>query len=135
MPLVKNLMIKWHHRSGDKFMGMDLLYLTTVGAKSGQKRVSPVARFADGDNAWLVVASNGGSSRHPSWYFNVKAHPDQVSAEVDGRSAPVTVEELEGARRAEAWERVIASQPRFADYEKKTERLLPVIRLAATPNA
>src|SRR6266576_4090993 len=51
----------WHRRSGDKFQGMDLLYLTTVGAKTGQKRQSTVARFPDGEDAWLVVASAGGS--------------------------------------------------------------------------
>jgi len=128
-------MIKLHHRTGDRFMGMELLYLTTVGAKSGQKRVSPVARFADGDDAWLVVASNGGASQHPSWYHNLKAHPDQLWAEVDGRSVPVAAEQLEGAQRDEAWKRIVASQPRFAGYEKKTARALPVIRLSATPTA
>jgi deazaflavin-dependent oxidoreductase (nitroreductase family) len=85
MGLVKNLMIKMHKRAGDHFNGMDLLYLTTVGAKSGQKRVSPVARFADGDDAWLVVASNGGAKRNPNWYHNLRAHPDQVWIEVQGR--------------------------------------------------
>ncbi len=48
------VMTSWHKRSGDKFQGMDLLYLTTIGAKTGQKRQSTVARFPDGDNAWLV---------------------------------------------------------------------------------
>jgi len=132
MGFVKNLMIKVHRRTGDRFMGMDLLYLTTVGAKSGQKRVSPVARFADGDDAWLVVASNGGAARHPSWYHNLKAHPDQVWMEVGGRTVPATVEELAGPRRDAAWERITASQPRFAGYAQKTTRALPVVRLSAS---
>ena len=118
MAFLKNLMTTVHRRTGDRFMGMDLLYLTTVGAKSGEKRVSPVARFADGDDAWLVVASNNGSARQPSWYHNLTAHPDQVSAEVGGRSVPVTVEQLDGPRRDEAWQRIVASQPRFAGYQK-----------------
>ena len=78
MEFFKNLMIKLHRRTGDRFMGMDLLYLTTVGAKTGEKRQSPLARFPDGDDAWIVVASNGGASPHPSWYYNLLAHPDQV---------------------------------------------------------
>src|SRR6266699_3419530 len=68
-------MTSWHRRSGDKFQGMDLLYLTTVGAKTGQKRQSAVARFPDGEDAWLVVASAGGSAHHPAWYHNIAAHP------------------------------------------------------------
>jgi deazaflavin-dependent oxidoreductase (nitroreductase family) len=127
----KDLMIKIHRRTGDRFLGMDLLYLTTVGAKTGQKRQSPVARFPDGDNAWLVVASNSGSSRHPSWYHNLMAHPDQVWIEVAGRSVPARVEQLEGARRDAAWERIVAAQPRFAGYQQKTSRALPVLRLVA----
>jgi deazaflavin-dependent oxidoreductase (nitroreductase family) len=121
MGFVKNMMIKLHRRSGDRFMGMDLLYLTTVGAKTGQKRQSPVARFPDGDNAWLVVASNNGSSHHPSWYHNLMAHPDQVWIDVEGRSVPATVEQLEGSARDAAWQRIVASQPRFARYQQKTD--------------
>jgi deazaflavin-dependent oxidoreductase (nitroreductase family) len=135
MGFVKNVMIKIHRRSGDRFQGMDLLYLTTVGAKTGQKRVSPVARFADGDDAWLVVASNGGAARHPNWYHNLMAHPDQVQVEVAGRSLPVNVEQLDGPRREEAWQRITASQPRFAGYSKKTARTLPVLRLSAVSSA
>ena len=54
--------MSWHRRSGDKFQGQDLLYLTTVGAKTGQKRQTTVARFPDGEDAWLVVASAAGSA-------------------------------------------------------------------------
>ena len=91
--------MSWHRRSGDKFQGQDLLYLTTVGAKSGQKRQSTVARFADGDDAWLVVASAGGSARHPAWYHNI-AHPDQVWIEFGGRQLRVTATQLDGEARA-----------------------------------
>ena len=93
------MMTSWHRRSGDKFMGMDLLYLTTVGAKSGQKRQSTVSRFADGDDAWLVVASAGGSATNPGWYHNIAAHPDQVRIEFGGQQIPVTVEQLQGDAR------------------------------------
>jgi deazaflavin-dependent oxidoreductase (nitroreductase family) len=133
MGFVKNMMIKLHRRRGDRFMGMDLLYLTTVGAKTGQKRQSPVARFPDGDNAWLVVASNNGSSQHPHWYHNLMAHPDQVWIDVEGRSVQATVEQLEGSARDAAWQRIVASQPRFAGYQQKTDRVLPVVRLYAAP--
>lgn len=131
MTFVKNLLIKMHRRAGDKSGSMDLLYLTTVGAKSGQKRVSPVARFADGDNAWLIVASNAGKSAHPAWYHNLRAHPDQVTIEFGGASRPVSVDELQGAERDAAWQRVVAAQPRFSRYTRKTSRTIPIIRLTA----
>jgi deazaflavin-dependent oxidoreductase (nitroreductase family) len=122
-------MIKVHRRTGNKFMGMNLLYLTTVGAKTGQKRVAPVARFPD-DGGWLVVASLGGSARHPGWYHNMAAYPDQIWAEVDGKQIRVTAEQLEGRRREAAWQRITTEQPRYADYQKKTDRVLPIIRLS-----
>jgi deazaflavin-dependent oxidoreductase (nitroreductase family) len=122
--------MSWHRRSGDKFQGMDLLYLTTVGAKTGQQRQSTVARFADGDDAWLVVASAGGSAHHPAWYYNIAAHPDQVWIDFGGRHIRVTATQLEGDARAQAWQRITQLQPRYAGYVPKTDREIPVIRLA-----
>lgn len=130
MGLMKNVMIAIHKRTGDRFAGMDLLYLTTVGAKSGQERVSPVSRFADGDGAWLVVASNGGNDKHPAWYHNLRAHPNQVWFEIGGKRVHAHVEELDGARRDAALERIVAGQPRYGQYQRKTTRTLPVVRLS-----
>jgi deazaflavin-dependent oxidoreductase (nitroreductase family) len=127
---IARVMASWHRRSGDKFQGMDLLYLTTVGAKTGRKRESTVARFPDGENSWLVVASAAGAARHPAWYHNIAAHPDQVWVEFGGRQIRVTPTQLDGDARAEAWQRITQRQPRYAGYEKKTDRAIPVIRLS-----
>jgi len=126
---IGRVMMSWHRRSGDKFQGQDLLYLTTVGAKTGQKRQSTVARFPDGEDAWLVVASAGGSAHHPAWYHNIAAHPDQVWIEFAGHQLRVTPTQLDGDARAQAWQRITRLQPRYAGYEKKTDRAIPVIRL------
>jgi deazaflavin-dependent oxidoreductase (nitroreductase family) len=109
---------------------MDLLYLTTVGAKTGQKRQSTVARFPDGEDAWLVVASAAGSAHHPAWCHNIAAHRDQVWIEFGGHQLQVTPTQLEGEARAHAWQRITPIQPRYAGYEQKTDRAIPVIRLA-----
>jgi deazaflavin-dependent oxidoreductase (nitroreductase family) len=127
---VVRIMAAWHRRSGDRFQGMDLLYLTTVGAKTGQKRQVAVTRVADGDDAWLVVASAGGSAHHPGWYHNVAAHPDQVWIEFGGRQLRVVPTQLDGDARAEAWQRITKEVPRFSGYERSTDRTLPVIRLS-----
>jgi len=127
--LLTPMMMRIHRRSGDTFSGMDLLYLTTVGARSGTRRTTPVARFDDGDGSWLVVASAGGSANHPAWYHNIAAHPDQVWADVSGATHRVEVEQLQGDSRDRAWTLITGKAPRFTGYAAKTDRHLPVLRL------
>jgi deazaflavin-dependent oxidoreductase (nitroreductase family) len=127
---LQRMMVRWHRRKGDKFMDMDILYLTTTGAKTGEKRQTPIAYLADGDDAWLVIASAGGAARNPGWYHNIAAHPDQVWIEVGGQHFRVTPEQLDGDRREQAWQRITARHARYAGYKEKTDRVIPVIRLA-----
>jgi deazaflavin-dependent oxidoreductase (nitroreductase family) len=123
------VMVRVHRLSGNRFAGMDLLYLTTVGARSGQTRTTPVARFDDGSGGWLVVASAGGAATHPAWYHNIAAHPEDVRAEVGGVRHPVRVEQLDGDARDAAWRKIVERAPRFGGYEQKTDRSMPVLRL------
>lgn len=117
-------------RGRGEYMGMDVLILNTVGRRSGQPRDTPVAWFADGEDARLIVASGGGS-QHPDWYVNLMAHPDRASIELPGRDViAVTPHRLEGADRDRAWQRIAAAQPRIAKYQSKSDREYPVIRLA-----
>jgi len=127
------LMVRIHRRSGDRFGGMDLLYLTTLGARSGASRTTPVARFDNGQGGWIIVASAGGATQHPAWYHNIAAHPDQVRVEVSGEHHRVRVDQLEGEDREEAWARVVERAPRFQGYLTKTDRQLPVLRLTPIP--
>jgi deazaflavin-dependent oxidoreductase (nitroreductase family) len=127
--LVTPIMTRIHRLSHDRFGGMDLLYLTTVGARSGQRRTAPVARFDDGAGGWFVVASAAGAATHPGWYHNIAAHPDQVDVEVGRRRHHVRVEQLEGDERAAAWQQIVQRAPGFAGYESKTDRTMPVLRL------
>lgn len=116
-------------RGRGKAMGMDVLILNTVGRRSGQPRETPLAWFADGEDAWLIVASGGGS-HHPDWHANLMTHPDRASIELPGRDAiPVTPHELDDTDRDEAWRRITAAQPRYAKYQSKSDREYPVIRL------
>ncbi|HEX6470630.1 MAG TPA: nitroreductase family deazaflavin-dependent oxidoreductase [Streptosporangiaceae bacterium] len=117
-------------RGRGRFMGMDVLVLHTVGSRSGQPRETPVAWFADGADARLIVASGGGS-RHPDWYVNLMAHPDRASIELPGHApVPVTPHRLDGADRDQAWQRITAAQPRYAKYQAKSDREYPVVRLS-----
>jgi deazaflavin-dependent oxidoreductase (nitroreductase family) len=134
MKLMNNQMIRRFRRSAGsdgKTMSMDRLVLTTVGAKTGQRRQTLLGTFPDGDGAWLIIASAGGATKNPAWYHNLAAHPDQAQIEVGGKTVNVTAAQLAGQERDAAWQRITAAQPRYAGYEKKTDRLLPVIRLTA----
>jgi deazaflavin-dependent oxidoreductase (nitroreductase family) len=126
---VSRMMGRQHRRAGYKFQGMDVLFLTTTGRKSGQPHENPVSWFADGDDAWLIVAAAAGSAKNPAWYVNMAARPDQVWIELPDRKLRVTPEQLAGERREEAWQRITTIQPRFTKYQTKTDRPLPVLRL------
>ncbi|TDC55722.1 nitroreductase family deazaflavin-dependent oxidoreductase [Actinomadura sp. KC345] len=116
-------------RGKGRFMGMDVLILNTVGRRSGEPRETPVAWFADDEDARLIVASGGGS-QNPDWFANLMAHPDRASMELPGHDAvPVTAQRLDGADREQAWQRIAAAQPRIAKYQSKSEREYPVVRL------
>jgi len=118
---------------GMRALGAPLLLLTTVGARSGKARVTPVAWFPDGSDSWLVVASAAGAARHPAYYGNMARKPDQVWIEVGRRRLKVQPASLSGARRDEAWRRIVSQSPGYQAYQDKTDRQIPVIRL--TPAA
>ena len=105
--------------------------LTSVGAKSGQHRQSVLGVFPDGDDAWLIVASFGGSASNPAWYYNLAVHPDQAELEFGGRKVPVTATQLSGAEREAAWQKITTARPQYSGYATKTDREIPILRLTA----
>ncbi|GAA0997423.1 hypothetical protein GCM10009555_094980 [Acrocarpospora macrocephala] len=120
-------------KGGGTFMGFNALVMTTVGRKSGAERTTPVGWFPGPDGSYLIVASAAGASGNPAWYYNIAAHPDQVRIEVEGRTIAVTAEQLHGTEREQAWQQITTAAPRFASYQDKTDRELPIIRLTPRP--
>ncbi len=114
-----------------RMMGFPALLLTTVGARSGQRRTVPLGGFPDGPDAWLVVASAGGGRNHPAWFLNMAKNPDQIWIEVGNRQLRVVADSLRGGEREAALSRIAAIAPRYQGYQKKTDRLIPIIRLRA----
>src|SRR5580692_9456968 len=82
MNWVNGLAIRRVRHTGGRVFGNKLLVLRTIGAKSGQERAIPVACFGWDEGSWLVVASAGGAARNPAWYYNLAAHPDDVSIDI-----------------------------------------------------
>ena len=112
-----------------KRMGFPVVLLITRGAKTGQERTTPIGGFRDGDDSWLVMATLAGSARHPAWFLNMAAHPDDIWLEVGSERFKVRGESLEGQERADAVARIAAISPRYGDYQEKTDREIPVVRL------
>jgi deazaflavin-dependent oxidoreductase (nitroreductase family) len=114
-------------KAGGMFEGMALLLLHNVGAKSGERYVTPLVYMPDGER-WVIFASKGGAPQNPGWYWNLKAGPD-VSIEVGTEKFDVVAGEATGEERDSLFERQKAEAPQFAEYEQKTERTIPVIVL------
>ncbi len=107
------------------FPGIVLLH--HVGAKSGTERVTPLAAQFDGDDV-VVFASYAGAPQHPAWFTNLRANPETV-VEVGTETIPVRARVAEGAERERLWENQKAALPMFAEYETKTDRVIPVVVL------
>jgi len=104
-----------------------LLLLTTVGAKTGLPRTTPLIYSRDGDRL-VVIASKGGEPTHPDWYHNLLAHPE-ATVEVGSETFPVRAEVAAGAERRRLFDQQAALMPFFAEYERTTAREIPVVVL------
>ncbi|MFJ6652887.1 nitroreductase/quinone reductase family protein [Microbacterium sp. NPDC091313] len=108
--------------------GRTLVLVHHIGARSGVERIAPVRAFPDGDG-WLIVASKGGAPQNPAWYYNLLAQPDVTIETPDDGDVEVHVTQLDPDARAAAWERITSEAPGFADYEQRTTRTIPVLKL------
>jgi len=112
---------------GGRFEGRTLLILHTIGAKSGQERLNPVAYVRDADRL-VIIASKGGAPTNPDWYYNIVANPQvtvEVGTEQFSARASISVE----PERTQLYDKMVEVMPGFADYKKKTTRNIPVIVL------
>lgn len=115
-------------RLGGEAWGMKVVKLETTGARSGQRRTTMLTSpLQDGDSL-VLIASYGGDSRHPSWYHNLLAHPE-VGVTMEGRTRRMVARVAEGEEREQLWERVTADHRNYADYQRRTDRQIPVVVL------
>lgn len=115
-----------------KFLDFPLVLLTTVGARTGREFTHPLGGFEQEDGTWLVVASKSGASTHPAWFINLSKSPDNVWLEVGNRKLKVRPTLLNGKEREAALARVAAISPRYAEYQSKTDREIPIVSLRAS---
>jgi deazaflavin-dependent oxidoreductase (nitroreductase family) len=116
---------------GTTLRGMPVIVLTSRGARSGKIRKTPLMRV-EHDGRYAVVASKGGAPTHPVWYYNLVADPH-----VELRDGPavsdMVAREVTGDEKAEWWDRAVAAYPDYADYQRKTDRVIPVFVLEPVP--
>ena len=112
---------------GGQFANRSLLLLTTIGAKSGQTRTNPVAYTTDGDHL-IIMASKGGAPTNPDWYYNLRAIPT-VTVELGREQFQAHAVVAEGEERDRLFTQMAEAMPGFADYQRNTERQIPVIIL------
>jgi deazaflavin-dependent oxidoreductase (nitroreductase family) len=112
---------------GTTLRDMPVIILTSRGARSGKLRKTPLMRV-EHDGAYAVVASKGGAPEHPVWYYNLVADP-QVELQDGPEKWDMVAREVEGDEKAAWWERAVAAYPDYADYQQKTERVIPVFVL------
>jgi deazaflavin-dependent oxidoreductase (nitroreductase family) len=105
--------------------GLPIVVVTSRGNKTGAIRKTPLMRV-EHDGRYALVASKGGAPAHPVWYHNLKADPQGITLQDGPEPFEVEVRELSGDERAVWWERAVAAYPPYAEYQEKTDRLIPV---------
>ena len=114
-------------RIGAKVGGGTIGLLTTTGRKSGKTRTTPLTVLEHGDG-WAVTASFSGHDTHPDWYLNLQADP-MATLKLGSVEHAVRARDAEGAERTELWDRLVAAYSGYAEYQKVTDRVIPVIAL------
>jgi deazaflavin-dependent oxidoreductase (nitroreductase family) len=115
-------------RVGGPWTGTTLVLIHHLGAKSEIERVTPLACSLPEDGRCVIVASNGGSSTHPDWYYNLKANP-RITVEVGTETFTVLAEELDDTARAVLWPRLVAEAPQVGEFQARITRQIPVFML------
>lgn len=117
-------------RLGNRFRGgAPVCLLTTKGRKSGRRRTVALIYLEDGDGV-VVVASQGGMSRSPGWYWNLEAHPEDVEVQVGARVTPMRSRRASDEEKEKLWPQLLEVYPDYEDYQARTSRNIPVMILA-----
>jgi deazaflavin-dependent oxidoreductase (nitroreductase family) len=129
------LALRWSHGRftlTTLLTGLEVLCLTTTGAKSGQPRTVPLLAIPHRDGQFILIASNWGQANNPGWYYNILAHP-QVTVTRNGRTQPYQARETSGVERERCWQIALQTYPGYAAYKRRTSRRIPVILLSPQP--
>jgi deazaflavin-dependent oxidoreductase (nitroreductase family) len=125
--LIMSVHIALYRLTGGRLGGKHIVLLTTIGKQSGQPRTKPLYHIKDGAN-YIVIASAGGNEKNPAWYANLSTNP-KVTIEDHGRTIAGIASTTNETERTRLWKIIVAQAPNFAGYEKRTTRVIPVVRI------
>ncbi len=125
--LIMSAQIALYRLTRGRLGGKNIVLLTTIGKKSGQPRTKPLFHLKEG-TSYFVFASAGGNEKNPAWYANLAANP-KVTIEDHGRTINGIASTVNGSERSRIWQTLVAKAPNFGAYEKKTTRVIPVVRV------
>jgi len=117
-------------RVGGYFAGLDLLLLTTTGARSGQTYTHPLSYSRDGER-YVIIAADGGAPAHPGWYYNLIAHPE-ATVEVGTEKFAAWADLAIGAERERLFRERAGAMPALNDFQARTSREIPVFTIERT---
>jgi deazaflavin-dependent oxidoreductase (nitroreductase family) len=115
-------------RVGGELADTPIILIHHIGAKTRTERVTPLAYSRQPDGRLVIAGSNGGSTAHPTWYHNLKAHP-AIIVELGTETFAVLAEEVTGAAYTELWARLVAESPTLREFQAKTVRRIPLFTL------
>ena len=129
--VIMGMYVSLYRRTAGKFggevQGLPVLLLTTIGRKTGKKRIAPLGYF-EHDGSYVITASNAGFDTHPAWFHNLKNHP-QVELEIGDRQLNAVAEVANPALRNELWAELIQQAPGYKPYGERTKRVIPMVLL------
>ena len=115
-------------RVGGKGFGMPVVELATTGRKTGKRRTTMLTTPVHDDGRVILVASYGGDDRHPTWFLNLRDNPE-VELTMDGKTRPMRARVASSQEKEELWPRVVESYKGYGQYQKRTERDIPLVIL------
>jgi deazaflavin-dependent oxidoreductase (nitroreductase family) len=112
---------------GNRVQGLPVLLLTTIGRKSGKKRITPLG-YLEHDGSYAITATNAGFDTHPAWFHNLKNHP-QVELQIGNHQLTAKAEPADPTLRQQLWVKFVERAPGYGAYEKRTSREIPLVVL------
>ena len=112
---------------GSQVQGLPVLLLTTMGRKTGKKRITPLG-YLQHDGSYAITATNAGFDTHPAWFHNLKSHP-QVALQIGNKRLTAIAELANPTLRQQLWAKFVERAPGYGAYEKRTTREIPIVLL------
>ena len=133
LPLYAWLYQRTNGKVGGNVQGLPVLLLTTIGRKTGKKRIAPLGYFEQ-DGCYVITASYAGSDHHPGWFHNLRNNP-RVALQIRDKRLTAIAEPADPTLRQQLWDKLVELAPGYATYQERTTRVIPMVLLQRASRA